>query len=135
MIIDGNKITAVEGKLLLRKADNLLFGKELTLGYTWYINGERIDPPHLEVPEDYCETDYIEVDGAAVAVEDFDYSYLKDRIVKLRYSPEDQIAIICNRDLDVLNEEYQRKWEEMQAWRVKAGEIARKWSDCGSGGR
>ena len=53
MIIDGNKITADEGKLLLRKADNLLFGKELALGYTWYINGERIDPPHLEVPEDY----------------------------------------------------------------------------------
>ena len=105
MIIDGNKITADEGKLLLRKADNLLFGKELTLGYTHYINGERVNPPHLEVPEDYRDSDYIEVDGTAVAVDGFDYAYLKDRIVKLRYSPEDQIAIICNRELDVENAE------------------------------
>ncbi len=129
MIIDGNKITADEGKLLLRKADNLLFGKELTLGYTWYINGELQNPPHLEVPDDYRDSDYIEVDGTAVAVDGFDYAYLKDRIVKLRYSPEDQIAIICNRELDVENAEYRRKWEEMQAWRVKAGEVAKEWSE------
>ena len=45
MIIDGNKITADEGKLLLRKADNRLFGKQLILGYTWYIGGELQDPP------------------------------------------------------------------------------------------
>ena len=126
MIIEGNKITAEEGRLLLRKADSLLFGKELTLGYTWYINGERVDPPHLEVPEDYTDSDYIEVDGVAVAVESREYAYLKDKIVKMRYTPEDQIAIICNRGLDEENEEYRRKWEEMQEGRVKAGEVAKR---------
>lgn len=128
MIIDGNKITADEGKLLLRKADNLLFGKELTLGYTWYIGGEPINPPHLEVPEDYRDSDYIEVEGSNVPVDSFDISYLIDKIVKLKYSPEDQIAILCNIDLDSTNESYVQRYNDMQEWRAKAKEIAKKYS-------
>ena len=129
MIIDGNKITADEGKLLLRKADNLLFGKELVLGYTWYINGELQNPPRLEVPEDYRDSDYIEVDGASYPVTSFDYSYLKDYIVKLRYSPEDQIAILCNIGLDPDNETYKQRYDDMQVWREHAGEIAKQYSE------
>lgn len=128
MIIDGNKITADEGKLLLRKADNLLFGKELVLGYTHYINGERVNPPHLEVPEDYRDSDYIEVDGANYPVTSFEYSYLVDKIVKIKYSPEDQIAILCNIDLDPDNENYIQRYKDMQEWRAKAKEIARQYS-------
>lgn len=128
MIIDGNKITADEGKLLLRKADNLLFGKELILGYTWYINGELINPPHLEVPEDYRDSDYIEVDGASYPVTSFEYSYLVDKIVKIKYSPEDQIAILCNIDLDPNNENYIQRYNDMQNWRAKAKEIAKQYS-------
>jgi len=128
MIIDGNKITADEGKLLLRKADNLLFGKELVLGYTWYINGERINPPHLEVPEDYRDSDYIEVNGSAYPVTSFDYAYLKDKIVKIKYSPEDQIAILCNIGLDSTNESYIKKYNDMQDWRKVAGDIAKQYS-------
>lgn len=128
MIIDGNKITADEGKLLLRKTDNLLFGKELTLGYTWYINGELQDPPHLEVPEDYQDSDYIEVQGTSYPVNSFDYSYLKDYIVKLKYSPEDQIAILCNIQLDPTDENYIKKYNDMQDWRKVAGDIAKQYS-------
>lgn len=128
MIIDGNKITADEGKLLLRKADNLLFGKELILGYTWYINGELINPPHLEVPEDYQDSDYIEVDGASYPVTSFEYSYLVDKIVKIKYSPEDQIAILCNINLDPDNENYIQRYNDMQNWRAKAKEIAKQYS-------
>lgn len=128
MIIDGNKITADEGKLLLRKADNLLFGKELTLGYTHYINGERVNPPHLEVPEDYRDSDYIEVDGISYPVTSFDYAYLVDKIVKIKYSPEDQIAILCNIDLDQNNENYMQRYNDMQEWRTKAKEIAKQYS-------
>lgn len=128
MIIDGNKITADEGKLLLRKADNLLFGKELVLGYTHYINGERIDPPHLEVPEDYCDSDYIEVDGSSYPVTSFEYSYLVDKIVKIKYSPEDQIAIMCNRDLYPGFQPYEDSYWDMQEWRKKAKEIAKQYS-------
>ena len=128
MIIDGNRIIADEGKLLLRKADNLLFGKELTLGYTWYINGERINPPYLEVPEDYRDSDYIEVEGSNVPVDSFDYSYLVDKIVKLKYSPEDQIAILCNINLDSTNESYIKRYNDMQNWRTTAKEIAKQYS-------
>lgn len=129
MIIDGNKITADEGKLLLRKADNLLFGKELTLGYTWYINGELQNPPHLEVPEDYRDSDYIEVDSTNYPVTSFDYAYLKDKIVKIKYSPEDQIAILCNIGLDAQNAQYKQRYDEMQTWREHAGEIAKQYSN------
>ena len=128
MIIDGNKITADEGKLLLRKADNLLFGKELTLGYTWYINGELQNPPHLEVPEDYRDSDYIEVDNTNYPVTSFDYAYLVDKIVKIKYSPEDQIAILCNIDLDPDNENYIQRYNDMQEWRAHAKEIAKQYS-------
>ena len=128
MIIDGNKITADEGKLLLRKADNLLFGKELILGYTWYINGELINPPHLEVPQDYRDSDYIEVDGTSYPVTSFDYAYLVDKIVKIKYSPEDQIAILCNIDLDPNNENYIQRYNDMQNWRSHAKEIAKQYS-------
>lgn len=128
MIIDGNKITADEGKLLLRKADNLLFGKELILGYTWYINGELINPPHLEVPEDYRDSDYIEIEGNPYPVTSFDYSYLKDYVVKLKYSPEDQIAILCNIQLDPTNKNYIQKYNDMQNWRQVAGEVAKQYS-------
>ena len=128
MIIDGNKITADEGKLLLRKADNLLFGKELVLGYTWYINGELQNPPRLELPEDYRDSDYIEVDGANYPVTSFDYAYLVDKIVKIKYSPEDQIAILCNIDLDPDNENYMQRYNDMQEWRTKAKEIAKQYS-------
>lgn len=129
MIIDGNKITADEGKLLLRKADNLLFGKELTLGYTWYINGELINPPHLEVPEDYTDTNYIEINGANYPIMSFDINYLIDYIIKLKYSPEDQIAILCNIELDPTNEYYVTRYNEMQDWRKVAKEIAKKYAN------
>lgn len=128
MIIDGNKITADEGKLLLRKADNLLFGKELILGYTWYINGERINPPHLEVPEDYLDSDYIEINGVNYPVISFDINYLIDYIIKLKYSPEDQIAILCNIELDSDNEYYVTRYNEMQEWRKIAKDIAKKYA-------
>jgi hypothetical protein len=128
MIVDGIRIIAEEGKLLLRKADNQIFGTELYLGYTNMIGGEIIDPPHLEVPEDYQDTDYIEVEGVNYPVTSFDYSYLKDYVVKLKYSPEDQIAILCNIDLDPNNAYYIQRYNDMQAWREVAGEIAKKYS-------
>jgi len=55
--IESYKLTADEGKVLQRKSDGQQFGREITLGKTWYIGGERLAEPHFEVPEDYEEVD------------------------------------------------------------------------------
>lgn len=60
MIINNRKIQAEDGKELMRIADNMRFGSELTLGYTYYIGGVKLDTPKLEMPEDYTEVESLE---------------------------------------------------------------------------
>ena len=52
-----NIIKASEGKVFSRKSDGFIYGKEISLGYTYYINNQKLDEPHLEVPEDFEEID------------------------------------------------------------------------------
>jgi hypothetical protein len=53
------KITAQEGKVFRRKEDGMIYGKEISLGYTYYINGKKLKEPHLDAPEDFEEIDEI----------------------------------------------------------------------------
>ncbi len=58
MIIDPSNdkhIIADEGKVFQRISDDLIFGDEIYLGYTYYIGGVKLDEPKLEVPEDFRE--------------------------------------------------------------------------------
>lgn len=48
-------IIADEGKIFKRKGFNELFGKEIALGYSYYINGERLAKPHKDKPSDFEE--------------------------------------------------------------------------------
>ena len=57
MKINNNIITAEDGKILKRISDGILFGKFISLGYTYYINNVLLDTPKLEKPEDYEEVD------------------------------------------------------------------------------
>ena len=59
--IDGDFITikAEEGKVLRRISDQMIFGKEITLGYTYYIDSKLLDPPLWELPEHYEEIDEV----------------------------------------------------------------------------
>ena len=50
-------LIADEGKSLRRKNSNDIFGDELWLGYSYYIDGKKLDEPHLDVPEDFEEID------------------------------------------------------------------------------
>lgn len=50
-------IKASEGKVFRRKADGQIFGNEITLGYTHYIGGIKLDEPHLETPDEFEEID------------------------------------------------------------------------------
>lgn len=55
--LNNNHITAEEGKVLRRISDSQLFGNEIYLGYTYYLSGEKLEEPLLELPEHYEEID------------------------------------------------------------------------------
>ena len=57
MKIEGNKITAEEGKIIKRIGTSDYFGEEIYLGYSYYIDGVFQNPPHLDKPEDFEEVD------------------------------------------------------------------------------
>lgn len=50
-------IKASEGKVFRRISDGFIFGKEINLGYTYYINGEKLEEQLLELPEHFEEID------------------------------------------------------------------------------
>jgi hypothetical protein len=52
-----NIIKADEGKVFRRIADGQIYGKEISLGYSYYINGIRLAEPHLDIPEDFEQID------------------------------------------------------------------------------
>lgn len=51
------KMVADNGKVLQRIADGEKFGKEMVLGYTYFIGGVKLETPHWETPDDYIEVD------------------------------------------------------------------------------
>lgn len=57
MTIDGNHIVADEGKVFRRIESQEDYGKEIYLGYSYFIGGIEQTPPHLDVPEDFEEID------------------------------------------------------------------------------
>ena len=50
-------IKASEGKVFRRISDGSIFGKEIHLGYTHYLNGKKLEEPLLELPEHFEEID------------------------------------------------------------------------------
>lgn len=55
--MENRIIKAREGKVFRRKSDGFIFGKEINLGYTHYIGGEKLEEPLLELPEHFEEID------------------------------------------------------------------------------
>ena len=50
-------IKASEGKVFRRISDGFIFGKEINLGYAYYIGRKKLDEPLLELPEHFEEID------------------------------------------------------------------------------
>ena len=50
---------ADEGTVFKRISDGFIFGNEIYLGYTYYLNGEKLTEPKLEVIEDFEEIEDI----------------------------------------------------------------------------
>ena len=57
MTVQGNHIIADEGKVFRRKGTDEIFGEEIYLGFSYYINGMYQPEPHKDVPEDFEEID------------------------------------------------------------------------------
>lgn len=70
MIVKDNVITADEGKVLRRISDGTVFGKELWLGYTYYLGGELLPEPLYELPEHYEQIDEPIMEDSVVMDED-----------------------------------------------------------------
>ena len=56
---NSNHIIADEGKVFKRISDGFIFGNEIYLGFTYYLNGEKLSEPKLEVIEDFEEIEDI----------------------------------------------------------------------------
>ena len=55
---DNDKhIIADDGKTFERITDGTNYGKEIYLGYSYFIGGEKLDVPHLDKPENFREVD------------------------------------------------------------------------------
>ena len=57
MIVEDRYIKADEGKVFRRKGTHEIYGDEMYLGYSYFIDGVLQDPPHYDVPEDFEEID------------------------------------------------------------------------------
>ena len=55
--MENKIIKASEGKVFRRISDGFIFGNEINLGYTYYLNGEKLEEPLLEFPERFEEID------------------------------------------------------------------------------
>lgn len=55
--MENKIIKASEGKVFRRISDGFIFGNEINLGYTYYLNGEKLKEPLLELPEHFEEID------------------------------------------------------------------------------
>ena len=55
--MENRIIKAQEGKVFRKLSDGFVFGNEINLGYTYYLNGKKLEEPFLEFPEQFEETD------------------------------------------------------------------------------
>lgn len=55
--LNNRHLIAEEGKVLRRISDGWIAGTEIYLGYTYYLNGEKLEVPLLELPEHFEEID------------------------------------------------------------------------------
>ena len=46
---------AEPGMVFRRKGTNEIYGEEIWLGYSYYRDGQKLEEPHLDVPEDFEE--------------------------------------------------------------------------------
>lgn len=118
MFVKGDKIFADKGCYLKHKQLPII-------GLTINGNSDDYEEIHTLDPLD------VVVDGNRVLIynrkfavlpDSLSYADIKKRVIKSRYSEDDQLAIILNKDF---SEEDAMHFQKMQEWREFASEVAR----------
>ena len=92
----------------------------------WQLNttSENITERELNLDNIEIGDDFINIDGVITrSPKELTYSALKTCFVHLRYSNDDQMAIILNREL---SHEDEVLYDKMQEWREWCGNLAKK---------
>lgn len=92
-------------------------------GYQCEGNLEDFEELTIDLNSGSIHDGLIWFDNAVMQLRKLDYVGWKTHIVKIRYSNDDQIAIILNKDN---SEEDLLRYNKMQEWRVWAGQLANK---------
>lgn len=124
---EGIKLIADKGKVLYCTFLESVYGKEISLGNIYYDkNGILLKEPYLLEMKDFREIDESDIE-LCENIKPFNASYadIKTAIIKLKYSNDDQIALILNYQDDP--EKYYEAYNEMQNWRDKASKLAKKY--------
>lgn len=118
MFAKGNKVYAEVGNYLCHKTKRMV-------GLTIVGNIEDYEEMPLNEPLDIVvEKDMFYFNNRMFACkpEVMDYAGIKTRIIKSRYSNDDQIALMLNEES---SEEDKVYFSKMQEWRDWAGEVAK----------
>lgn len=119
MFTKGEKVFSEEGKYLLSK-DKRKYGFVLKGNIEDYDELNLNDPLDIKISGNII---LFQNNKLACLPETMDYVGIKTKIIKMKYSNDDQIAIILNKDNSAEDLELYNK---MQNWRDWAGEFARE---------
>lgn len=86
--LNNRHLIADEGKVLRRISDSWNAGTEIYLGYTYYLNGELLEEPLLELPEHYEEVDEVIIEDTPDEAFDMEAEVLIDPETSLMSLPE-----------------------------------------------
>lgn len=118
MFTKGNMVYADAYKYLRHKNKNII-ALSFKGSADDFEEVEMTSPIEVETDEDML---FWEKRKFAVIPERMEYAAVKERIIKSRYSNDDQIAIMLNKDTDREGAVY---YQKMQEWREFATEVAR----------
>lgn len=116
MKIIDNTIYSDEGKILRRISDKMIAGTEYSLGYTYYIGGEKLNTPHLEVPEDFEEITEDDIKNEKMPL----YPPLVEKYIREKYTISDELAI--QRQRETKPEAFQEYFEFCEECKKRARE-------------
>ncbi len=94
MKVVDNILYADEGKTLRRKEDKFMVGESIYLGFTNYIGGKRVDPPHQDTPEDFEEVSPEDLYNERKKL----YPETVEKYIRELYSLSDELAIQRQRE-------------------------------------
>lgn len=86
--LNNRHLIGDEGKVLRRISDNWVAGNEIYLGYAYYLSGEQLAEPLLELPEHYEEI--VDVEEVPDEAFDTEVEVLMEPVSNMMLQPEQE---------------------------------------------